>query len=62
MVNEEWIENKIIRLENDRNNELWTDIREDQLKFLFSIYKTGNYVNYSEQDINDKLILIYNFA
>jgi hypothetical protein len=60
MVNSEWIENKILILENNRSKKLWTDIREKQLQFLFNVYKTGNYENYSEKEINDKLVIIYN--
>jgi hypothetical protein len=60
MVKAEWMENKIVKLENDRNNSFWSDIRENQLQFLFNIYKTGNYICLSEDDINNKLIQIYN--
>jgi hypothetical protein len=62
MVKAEWIENKIIKLENDRNNNYWTEIRENQLQFLFDIFKTGIYGDYSEEEINDELIYIYNYS
>jgi hypothetical protein len=62
MVKLEWMENKIVKLENDRNNGFWTDIRENQLQFLFKIYKTGNYIILSEDEINNKLIQIYNYS
>jgi hypothetical protein len=60
MVKAEWIENKIMELENDRNNNFWTDIREKQLQLLFNIYKTGIYEKYSEKEIKDKLVIIFN--
>jgi hypothetical protein len=62
MVKAEWIENKIIKLENDRNNNYWTEIRENQLQFLFDIFKTGVYRDYAEEEINDKLVFIYNYS
>jgi hypothetical protein len=62
MVKTEWIENKIIKLENDRNNNYWTDIRENQLQYLINIFKTGNYIDYSEEEIDFKLIHIFNYC
>jgi hypothetical protein len=62
MVKTEWIENKIIKLENDRNNNYWTDIRENQLQYLINIFKTGNYIKYSEEEIDYKLINIFNYC
>jgi hypothetical protein len=62
MVKAEWMEDKILKLENDKNNNFWSEIRENQLNFLFNIYRTGNYVKYSEKDINDKLVILFNYS
>jgi hypothetical protein len=62
MVKAEWIEDKILKLENDRNNSFWSVIRENQLNFLFNIYRTGNYEKYSKKEINDKLVILYNYS
>jgi hypothetical protein len=61
MVKSEWMENKILKLENDRNNNYWTEVRENQLQFLIDVYKTGSYEKYSEEDINNKLVIIFNY-
>jgi hypothetical protein len=62
MVKSEWMEDKILKLENDRSNTFWSEIRENQLNFLFSIYKTGNYEKYTEKEINDRLIILFNYS
>jgi hypothetical protein len=62
MVKAEWMEDKILKLENDRNNNYWSEIRENQLNFLFSIYKTGNYEKLTEKEIDDRLIILFNYS
>ncbi|MEM0466518.1 MAG: hypothetical protein QXL17_03225 [Candidatus Thermoplasmatota archaeon] len=59
MVHHEWIEQKLIQLENDRCNNQWTEIRERQLQFLRELYSSGNFAQYTLENIIEQLVLIF---
>lgn len=59
MVDHEWIEQKLIQLENDRCQNEWNEIREQQLIYLRNLYKTGEFIRYSAEVIDKQLVLIF---
>ncbi len=59
MVEHEWIEQKLVQLENDRCQNEWDDTRERQLSYLRNLYKTGEFSRYSAEGINRQLVLIF---
>jgi hypothetical protein len=59
MVEKEWIKQKMIQLEQDRCNNQWTEIRENQLHFLQDLYKNGNFSIWTPEKITQQLILIF---
>jgi len=59
MVNSDWMEQKIIQLENDRSQGEWSEIREKQLKYLITLFSSGAFVDYSSEKITEQLILIF---
>jgi len=54
MVNQEWIEDKISKMERDRLLENWTEIREKQFQYLLEIYRTGKFLKTSYSKIKDE--------
>ncbi len=60
MVNDTWMEQKITQLENDRSKSIWNNIREQQLRYLLSLYSSGAFMNYSSEHILHRLALIFN--
>jgi len=59
MVHQDWIEGKILQLERDRAQSLWTEIREQQLRYLYEIYRTGKFTTATHDQINAHLIKIF---
>jgi hypothetical protein len=59
MVNKEWMEEKIIRLEHDLTDLYWSDVREKQLNYLINLHRTGDFTSYSIDQINERLITIF---
>ena len=59
MVNEDWMEKKIIEFERNRSEGQWTDIREQQLNYLMRLYKSGSFAEKSQKNITEKLLSIF---
>lgn len=59
MVNADWMEQKIIQLEKDRSEGEWIEIREQQLNYLTTLFSSGAFLDYSQENITEKLILIF---
>lgn len=59
MVNQEWMERKIIQLETDHSTGQWTEVREQQLKYLKTLYASRAFVNNTSDSITEELILIF---
>jgi hypothetical protein len=59
MVNDAWMERKIIQLENDRSNGMWNEIQEQQFQYMLSLYSSGAFVHYSPENIFKQLTQIF---
>jgi hypothetical protein len=59
MVNEEWMERKIIQLQTDHSNGQWTEIREQQIKYLKTLITSKAFANNTSDSITEELILIF---
>ena len=59
MVHQDWIEGKILQLERDRLQSSWTEIRKQQLRYLYEIYRTGQFATATQDHINSRLIQIF---
>ena len=59
MVHEDWIESKILQFERDRTTHTWTEIREQQLRYLYEMYRTGRFATATPDQINSRLIEIF---
>lgn len=59
MVHQDWIERKIIQFERDQVQCSWTDVREQQLQYLYEVYRTGMFATETHEQINSRLIEIF---
>lgn len=55
MVNHEWMENKLMFIENARNKQSWTLQHEQTFQYLLTVYRTGHFEKLSKQQIINRL-------
>ena len=55
MVHHEWIENKIIHYERNKQGSKWSHKSELQFRYLLKIYHTGKFNLLSKSDIMQHL-------
>ena len=55
MVNHEWMEYQLIKIENARNQLTWTSQHEQTFQYLLTVYRTGHFEKLSKQQIMQRL-------
>ena len=55
MVKDNWIEDKISKMEAKRLENKWTNKHEEQLQYLLQIYRTEYFSTYNMKQINERL-------
>lgn len=51
MVEQHWMENQLIHIEQARNKKNWSEHREQQFRNLLNLYHTGRFINLSKKQI-----------
>ena len=58
MVQQNWIETKIMEYERDQQNKIWSNEKEKEFQFLLELYHTGRYLAMNKKQIQEEIILL----
>jgi len=55
MVKQDWMEQRIIFIEKERNLNNWTKQKESTFQYLLNLYHTGRFIHLSKKQIMQQM-------